>query len=366
MYLLVRSFIFALCVTSNVLAYSIDKAGTLLDLNGDGMRMKGISWFGLETPDMAPNGMWTNDMAFYMDTLVTDNFNFLRVPFSSQFVLYHFDDYPDNGFVSADPENQHKKAIEILDRLFDMAYERNILILLDLHRLNWDFISELWYDQYDGAFTEETFFTTWFKILDRYHDHPALWGVDLLNEPHGRAEWGSGDPATDWRQFAEYAVHQIEKRYDNASWVYVIEGTGWGKDLQNVDSMPILPPPSATNRIVYSPHSYGKSVVPSTDMSTRALHNDWDNHFGHVRKKGYSVIVGEWGGRTDIDAGWMNMFVDYLIDKNMTDNFFWSLGPNSGDVAGYLQDDWLTVDRFKRGVTTRLQPDPVPMPHDRT
>ena len=102
-------------------------------------------------------------------------------------IFYHFDDYQDNGFVSADPLCQHKKSIEILDRLMDMAHERNILVLLDLHRLDWSFISELWYDRYNEAFTEETFFTTWFKILDRYHDHPSLWGVDLLNEPHGSA-----------------------------------------------------------------------------------------------------------------------------------------------------------------------------------
>ena len=346
----------------NAAAYSIDNAGGLLDKAGKPMHFKGISWFGLETPDLAPNGCWVNSMKFYMDTLATEGFNVLRVPFSAQWILYHFDAYPDMGFVSADPMNQHKKSIEILDNLFAMAQERNILILLDLHRLDWGFISELWYDRYNSAFTEETFFTTWYKILDRYHDHPALWGVDLLNEPHGAAEWGSGNPATDWHQFAEHAIHEIEKRYENATWVYMVEGVGWGKELQNAIVSPVVPPASAKNRVALSAHNYGASVVPSTDMSTWGLHNDWDNHFGQVRKQGSSVIIGEWGGRVDVDAGWMNSFVDYLIDTNTTDAFFWSLGPNSGDVGGYLLDDWTSVDEFKRGVTTRLQPNPVPVP----
>jgi endoglucanase len=366
MHFLKRSLLFASFFLANTLqnvsGYSIDNNGTLLDNTGASMRIKGISWFGLETPDMAPNGMWRHDMSFFMDTLATDQFNVLRVPFSSQWILYHFDDYPDMGFVSADPLNQHKKAIEILDNLMDMAYDRNILILLDLHRLDWRFISELWYDRYNGAFTEESFLTTWFKVLDRYHDHPALWGVDLLNEPHGSAEWGSGNPALDWAKFAEHAIFEIEKRYANATWIYMVEGVGWGKELQNAEKFPITPPASAKNRIAYSPHSYGASVVPSTDMSTWGLHNDWDSHFGNLRAQGYAVIVGEWGGRVDIDAGWMNKFVSYLIEKKMADNFFWSLGPNSGDVAGYLLDDWSTVDEFKRQVTTRLQPNPVPMP----
>lgn len=343
-------------------AYSIDNAGNLLDKKGNSIRMKGLSWFGMETPDLTPNGMWTNDMAFYMDILATEQFNFLRVPFSAQWILYHFDDYPDNSFVSADPLNQHKKSIEILDRLFDMAHDRNILILLDLHRLDWSYISEVWYDPNDGAFTEESFFTTWFKVLDRYHEHPALWGLDLLNEPHGRAEWGSGNPVTDWRQFAETAIYEIEKRYPNASWIYMIEGVGWGKELQNAENSPIIPPASAKKRLAYSAHNYGRSVVPSMDTSTWGLRSDWDSHFGRVREQGNAVITGEWGGRVDIDSGWMNTFVDYLIEKNMTDNFLWSLGPNSGDVAGLLLDDWTTIDDFKRGVTTRLQPNPIPMP----
>jgi aryl-phospho-beta-D-glucosidase BglC (GH1 family) len=283
-----KSLLFALFMANavkNVLGYSIDNAGTLLDKKGHPMDLKGISWFGLETPDLAPNGMWVHPMAFFMDTLATEKFNVLRVPVSAQWILYHFDAYPDNGFVGADPTNQHKKAIEILDNLMDMAHERNILILLDLHRLNWGFISELWYDPNDGAFTEEQFYATWFKILDRYHDHPALWGLDLLNEPHGRSEWGTGNTAFDWAKFAESAIHEIEKRYTNASWIYLVEGVGWGKELQNAEYSPITPPKSAQNRLAYSAHNYGASVVPSTDMSTWGLHNDWDNHFGHLGQK---------------------------------------------------------------------------------
>lgn len=359
---LFTAFAVAALRLSHAAAYSIGPTGALLDNKGGTMHLKGISWFGLETPDLAPNGMWVNSMKFYMDTLATEGFNVLRVPFSAQWILYHFDDYPDMGFVSADPLNQHKKAIEILDNLMDMAHDRNILILLDLHRLNWAYISQLWYDPNDGAFTEEHFFTTWFKILDRYHKHPALWGLDLLNEPHGRAEWGTGNDAYDWAKFAELALHKLEERYTGSKWIYLVEGVGWGKELQGAETSPITPPKSAKNRLAYSAHNYGASVVPSTDMSTWGLHNDWNNHFGNLRAQGNAIIIGEWGGRVDLDAGWMNTFVDYLIDTNTTDTFFWSLGPNSGDVAGYLLDDWTTVDEFKRGVTTRLQPNPVPMP----
>lgn len=347
---------------SPVPAYTVGRDGSLYTHDLQHMRIKGISWFGLETPDLCPNGMWSSSMAFFMDTMAADGFNVIRVPFSAQFAIYHFDDYPDMSFVSADPPSHHKKSIEILDALFDMAHARNMLILLDLHRLNWGYISELWYDPNDATFAEEQFYDAWFAILDRYHAHPALWGLDLLNEPHGRAEWGTGNPVTDWKKFAESALHEFENRYTNATWLYVVEGIEWGKQVSGAVAFPITPPKSAQRRLAYSAHNYGKSVVFSVDVYNKgALHYDWDNHFGVVREHGHAVIIGEWGGRVDLDAEWMTTFVEYLRDKNMTDTFFWSLGPNSGDVAGYLQDDWKTVDPFKRQVTAQLQPNPFPV-----
>lgn len=344
-------------------SYEIRNA-TLYDNQGNVMRVKGLSWFGTETGDMVVNGLWSHNMTFYMDLMASEGFNVIRLPFSSELVLYHWDDYPDQGFVSADPENQHKKSLEILDRVFDMAHARNMLILLDLHRLNYQYISELFYDPNDGRFTSETFLKTWFRMLDRYGNHSALWGVDLLNEPHGRATVNDGNPDTDWKAFAEDAIHKIEARYPNAKWIYMVEGVEWGKQLAGFSSGLIKPPTKAKHRIALSAHNYGRSVVPTTNVWDKwGLHRDWDDHFGSLRQQGQAVIVGEWGGQTSLDSDWMNLFVDYLKERNMTDTFFWSVGPNSGDVAGYLLDDWSSIDQFKRDVIRRLQPNPYPEPH---
>lgn len=343
-------------------AFHVENA-TLYDNNDQVMRVKGVSWFGAETADMTPNGMWTHNMSFYMDLMARENFNVIRVPFSAQLVLYNFDAYPDQGFVSADTSLHHKKSMEILDNLFEKAHARNMLVLLDLHRLNWGYISELFYDPNDAAFTSEGFLKTWFRMLDRYHKHPALWGVDLLNEPHGRATVNDGNPKTDWKAFAEYAIHQIEARYPNATWMYLVEGVEWGKQLAGFADELIKPPAKARRRVAYSAHNYGRSVVPTTNTwDVKGLHADWDSHFGNLRKQGQAVVIGEYGGRTDVDKDWMQIFVDYLRDKNMTDAFFWSVGPNSGDVAGFLLDDWATVDEFKRDIVHQLQPNPYPKP----
>jgi len=329
--------------------------------------LSGSSWFGFETQDFVVNGLWNHPMTFYLDTLQNLGINIIRVPFSSEWILYHWDLYPDSGLVNADPESQHKKSIEILDRLFDEASSRGIGIMLDLHRLHKEYISELWYSPTDNQYTAENWFDVWFKMLDYILPrHNNLVAIDLLNEPHGAATWGSDDPGTDWRLFVQGAIPRVADRYSNHHFLFFVEGIEWGHTFEGWhDHQPpksLNLPDTLLDRIVFSPHTYGSSVVPGTSNDVGTLRGNWNNDFGFLRDLGYPIAVGEWGGRTDIDRDWMNHLVDYLIDKNCTNQFFWSLGPNSGDVAGILLEDWTTVDSFKQGVIQRVVPHPSKLP----
>lgn len=329
--------------------------GSIHDEKGQPFHVRGMSWFGFETQDFVVNGLWQHPMDFYMKVLKDAGVNVLRVPISAEWILYNKDLYPYEGMVSADPEHQHRTSWQILESLFDKAAAQDLHIMIDLHRLHKEYISELWYSPTDGKFTEDGFFETWFTVLDHFGNRTNLFAVDILNEPHGPATWGSGDASTDWRRFAEQAIARFQQRYPRSKWLYFVEGINWGKDLSGVPANPLRAPPSAERRVVYSPHCYGKSVVPWVDTNNvGALHQDWDASFGRVRDLGYAVVTGEWGGRTDVDARWMEHFTEYLVRKNMTDNFFWSLGPNSGDVQGFLLDDWTTVDAFKADIIRRL------------
>lgn len=336
-------------------------SGSIFHDDGSEARLRGLSWFGWETQDLCVDGLWQNPMSFYMENIIHRyGFNMIRVPFCSHWILHRLDDYPYSGNVAADPECQHRMAIEILDLLFDKADALGIGIMLDLHRLNDQYISELWYSPTESTYTSETWFDTWFTVLDRYSSRRNLIAIDLLNEPHGVATWGSGDASTDWRLFAETAIARIQHRYPNSTWLYFVEGVSWGKDLTQASSFPVRMPAGAEKRLVYSCHNYGGSVIPSLDTSNvDALRQDWDKYFGHLREEGKTVVPGEWGGRTERDREWMNHWADYVIENGMQNNFFWSLGPNSGDVQGFLLDDWTSVDEFKAEVIKRVQPDPI-------
>ena len=323
--------------------------------NGTQVHLRGLSWFGFETPDYVVNGLWSNPMSFYMNTIEQQGFNVLRVPFSSEWIHYNKNIQPSPGMVASDYENQNKPSIQILDKLFDYAEEKGILIMLDLHRLHKEYISELWYSPTDSLFTSETFYDTWFWILDRYHARPNLFAIDLLNEPHGRATWGTNDPSTDWKLFVENSIPRFMERYSDDHWLFLVEGINWGGHF---DYAPLNV--NTNNRLVYSAHTYGASVVPGINIyDVNGLIRGWDGNFGFIRDRGDTVMIGEWGGRTDLDVPWMKALASYLRNKDMTDNFFWSLGPNSGDVHGLLLDDWKTIDWTKQDIINSVVPEPT-------
>ena len=48
------------------------------------MRIAGVSWFGLETNDFAPHGLWSRGYKSMMDQMKATGFNTIRLPYSDQ------------------------------------------------------------------------------------------------------------------------------------------------------------------------------------------------------------------------------------------------------------------------------------------
>lgn len=336
--------------------------GGIIYRNNESVQLRGVSWFGFETQDFVVNGMYSHTMDFYFDVMRSVGINAIRVPFSAEWIHYNFDIYPWNGMYSADPSLAEKKSIEILDLFFDKAEANGMVIMLDLHRLHKEYISELWYSPTDDKYPSDVFVDTWEAILSRYKDRPNLMAVDLLNEPHGPATWGSGNPSTDWNTFVEYVIPALTSRFPDHHWLYFVEGVNWGHSLEGYAQHPIhLDDDNLYRRIVYSAHIYGNSVVPGTSTDPNTLYPQWDYNFGFIKtQEGQTLVIGEWGGQTSIDQGWMTVLTQYLADRGARSNFFWSLMPNSGDVHGLLLDDYSTLDAFKVDIMQQLTPDASP------
>lgn len=212
-------------------------------------------------------------------------------------------------------------------------------------------------------------------MAERYSGLPHFFAIDLKNEPHGAATWGTGNPATDWKLAAEKAGRAVLAA--NPTLLIFVEGVQenpvcsdgtnhwWGGNLEPQACYPIDLP---ADKLVLSPHVYGPDVHgqpyfddPAFPANMPAI---WEEHFGQFAPT-HAVIIGEFGGRyghggDPKDKVWQDALVDYLIGKGMRSAFYWSWNPNSGDTGGILQDDWTSVWTDKVELLERLWGDGPP------
>jgi len=55
---------------------------------------------------------------------------------------------------------------------------------------------------------------------------------------------------------------------------------------------------------------------------------------------------------------WLNAYADYLIQNDITDNFFWCVNPNS-KTEGLLKSDWITPETDKLLLLKKVVPNPT-------
>jgi aryl-phospho-beta-D-glucosidase BglC (GH1 family) len=56
----------------------------ILDASNRPVRLTGVNWFGLETSNFAPHGLWARSMGSMLNQIRDLGYNTIRVPFSNQ------------------------------------------------------------------------------------------------------------------------------------------------------------------------------------------------------------------------------------------------------------------------------------------
>lgn len=94
--------------------------------------------------------------------------------------------------------------MDMLEYVIKGLQKRNMLVMLDQHVLHEKYyISELWYE---ADYPEEMSCKGWKILLDKFGQEWNVFALDLQNEPHYKATWGSGNNATDWNRAAERII----------------------------------------------------------------------------------------------------------------------------------------------------------------
>ncbi|QJD87157.1 cellulase family glycosylhydrolase [Cohnella herbarum] len=336
----------------------------ILDSEGNPAVFNGINWFGFETANYSPHGLWQYSLDSFMDKIKDHGYNLLRLPFSTQ--MFDSGVMPSSINTFTNPDLIGLTPIQLMDRVIQEAGERGIKVFLDRHRPDSGGQSELWYT---SQYSEQRWIDDWVMLAQRYANNPTVIGGDLHNEPHGTASWGTGNLATDWRLAAERAGNAILAA--NPNWLIIVEGiqsnvqgeTGtywWGGNLKGVRNNPVRL--NVSNRVVYSPHDYGPGVSAQTWFSDPTFPNNmpamWDSYWGYIHKENIApILAGEFGGRSvdtvSAEGKWQNKLIDYIKDNDMYWTY-WCLNPNSGDTGGLLLDDWTTWNAPKQAMLDRI------------
>ena len=352
--------------TGNYLSASGNK---LYDAQGKVVRLTGINWFGFETSNRAPHGLWSRDCKSMLMQIKDLGFNSIRIPWSNAILEpgatmsgISTAPVPDpyTGRILNEVEGSLTDPLDLLDLMVDYCQELNLKIILDNHSRQPDgYLSEeLWYTDITP---HEKWIEDWVFLADRYKNKDAVIAMDINNEPHGKngngSRWGSGDIASDWRLAAEACGDAILAVNPNV--LIMVEGVEefenetywWGGNLKGAASYPVrLSDPS---KLVYSPHEYGPTVFQQTWFSDPTFPDNmpaiWEANFNYLHTQNISPLyAGEFGIKTQggVDEVWFDTYLAFMGDKGYSWSF-WCWNPNSGDTGGILTDDWSSIHDWK-------------------
>ena len=351
-----------LMATATASGYEV-RASHILDAAGNTVQLRGVNWFGAETETHALHGLWARNWKDMIDQMQGQGFNAVRLPFcpaTLQGVAPSGIDYSRNA------DLQGMNSRQVLDAVVLELSRRGMYVLLDHHTSDCQSISELWYTP---SYSEAQWLNDLAFVAQRYREVPGVIGIDIKNEPHGAATWGTGNVATDWNLAAERAAARVLPIAPH--WLIAVEGIGasascssqaghfWGSNIEPLECKPLAIP---ADRLLLAPHTYGPDVYVQPYFNAADFPANmpaiWEQQFGRFVQKGYTLLLGEFGGKYGQghggDVAWQDALVDYLVGKGVRSGFYWSWNPNSGDTGGILQDDWQTVRSDKVQLLQRL------------
>jgi endoglucanase len=336
--------------------------------DGNEILIRGINWFGFESPNYCVDGLWANSAQKLFDVLTNNGINAVRLPLSVELLLNLDGVRVGSVNENYNPGMANFTAGQMLDYFVRECRKRGILMMPEMQRYDpKKDIPPLWYT---NEYSEAKMIEAWSNFMYRYRDEPHIFAIDLKNEPHDNARWGNGDPLTDWCAAAERIGNALLAI--NSRPLIVVEGiqvnddqsfTFWGGSMQGLRRT--RPNLSVPDKFVPSIHCYGPGTgslagmprfqPPAFPNNMRAI---WESEWGFSKE----VLVGEWGGKFEpntSDFTWGNLLVDYMNDTGRQNSFFWSLNQNDGDTGGLLESDWNTPKQHKLDLMQRVCPKPT-------
>ncbi len=381
--MLVVPMLWACSASAQGTGYWHTSGSSVVDANGETVRIAGVNWYGFETTDYLAHGLWAQDYKTVLNTIKSLGFNVVRIPFSNQMV--ESNPVPGNftTSVNGQPANAAligQTALADLDTIISYAGSIGLRVILDNHRSeagNSNEANGLWYT---GSYPQANWIADWQTMATRYsaakftfNGNPTVIGVDLRNEPHliangysggcwtGDTEVSGSCPTSltsqNWPVAAQAAGNAVLTI--NPKLLVFVEGTdcyngtcGWqGANLIGAGANPVVL--KVSNQLVYSAHDYGPSLYGqswfNSSTTQSSLDAVWNKFWGYLSTGNTAPVwLGEFGttnNASDIQnsaAGsqgqWFESLVAYLQANPNIQWSYWAL--NGEDSYGLLDSNY--------------------------
>lgn len=391
-------------------------------LNDQVFHLKGVNWFGLDTPANCLLGLEYRSLESILDLLVQYDINSIRVPISVKSSL-ELQTIPAQQNFKDDPDLIGKPWTQILHKLIEQSAKRGITIMLDMHTITPgdNLATGLWYTK---DYPKDDFRQAWKNILKEFGSYWNVWGLDLKNELH-QASWGA-NKESDWNREIETLVPMLSAAAPQYKGLFVVQGIWhedigehkfgafhdaqnnrvvvtdsngygaphfwdfwWGGNLLGLKNYPLQLPSQLSDRIAYTIHFYGPAVWPlwyynapsqianglGVYQNPEQLDQVLELQHSFIEKiTDRALIIGEWGGRngkitrntggntpmmTYDDSVIVNRVAYWFARQCMADAMWWAINPESGDTGGLLKAGYQEVEEGKFAVMAQMMPKPT-------
>ncbi|MGD8607978.1 MAG: cellulase family glycosylhydrolase [Myxococcales bacterium] len=226
----------------------------------------------------------------------------------------------------------------------------------------------------DYPYLQDHFAGAWTAVVERFKDHPAVLGYDILNEPSPGSAYTASDIRNtppdgaaaefDRTMFTDFYVRMIEaiRAVDPDGWIFyeprvAAPANGQPSFIELLDD-----PREGEPRLVYAPHLYSiqfefnEEYTPETDV---VLENWEANRTLETQAQKAPLLLGEWG----FDPTWpgADLFMQELLDmadRMMLNWTYWSYDPGGWGIWE-RNDDGEVVERDNANAIIRPYPQRV-------
>jgi endoglycosylceramidase len=200
----------------------------------------------------------------------------------------------------------------------------------------------------DYPYLQDHFAGAWAAVVERFKDHPAVLGYDILNEPSpgsaysladiGNTPSGGAAAEFDRTEFTDFYLRMIDaiRAVDPDGWIFyeprvAAPANGQPSFIEILDD-----PREGEPRLVYAPHLYSiqfefnEEYMPETDVT---LENWEANRTLETQAQEAPLLLGEWG----FDPTWpgADLFMRELLDmgdRMMLNWTYWSYDPGGWGI----------------------------------